>query len=215
MKTTFHSRMPKALPRAHFKPSWRGDRPAAILATARGRKPAIDCNFQWAGSHAWCIHWTTPLLNNYRYLKTGPNKVRRMTARELRRPAADWGNLVGAWRRGPKQGSARPMTYDYMVHYAKRHGVILVAELKSPAFGTAKAANYMVDCARRANHPPWVMSLLNMKNVRGKAQAISNAGGQFALIFGTFKKLAKKPPKDWREWDQFVTQVWGARWGTK
>ena len=203
--------------RAHFEPSWRGDRLWAInrvaeLAVGPDMVRAIDMNFQWGGGRAWNIHWANPAMNNYRYvidLHTG--KVRRMTLRELRRPVHKWHDGAMRWRRGPHKGSARPHTYAEVAAYAKLKGVLVCAEIKSRAFGTAEAAEYLVRAAREAGHPPWFMALASMRGVRRKAVAIHNAGGQFALIFGRFRP---RKPSDWAQWSYAVSAIWrgGVRW---
>jgi hypothetical protein len=169
-------------------------------------------NFQWDGRRAWNIHWAAPWLNNYHYVidkKTG--KVRKMTWRELHRPVWDWADGAHRWRRGPSRHSARPLTYAAVVRIAKAHGVLVCAELKSRTFGSLRAAHYLVEAARRANHPAWFMALASMRGVRRKAEAIHAAGGQFALIFGRFQP---RRPSDWAEWDYAVSAIWrsGVRW---
>lgn len=202
--------------RAHFEPPWRGDRLAAINRVAKMPLGAdavrgIDMNFQWGGHRAWNIHWARPIMNNYRFvidLQTG--KVRRMTLRELHRPVHQWSDGALRWRRGPHKGSARPHTYAEVVAYAMLKGVLVCAELKSPQFGTAEAAQYLVRSAREANHPAWFMALQHMRGARRKAEAIAAAGGQFALIFGRFRPVK---PNDWAAWSQHVSAIWGrARW---
>lgn len=200
--------------RAHFKPSWRGDRLAAINIVAK--RPlgvdavrAIDMNFQWGGGRAWNVHWKSPAMNNYRYvidLHTG--KVRRMTLAELGRPIHKWHDGAMRWRRGPHKGSARPHTYAEVAAYAKLKGVLVCAEIKSRAFGRQAAAEYLVKAARDAGHPPWFMALLHMRGARAKAMAIHNAGGQFALIFGRYRIVK---PLDWPEWKKYVSAIWGPR----
>ena len=207
------SRMPTPR-RAHFEPSWRGDRLAAINKVAKlplgeDAVRAIDMNFQWDGRRAWNIHWASPLMNNYRFVidaKIG--KVRRMTFRELRRPVWKWADGAYRWRRGPRKTSARPHTYAAVVRYAKPRGVLVTAEIKTRTFGTAAAARYLVESARRADVPPWFMALLHMAKARQKAEAISAAGGQFALIFGRYRIVK---PRDWAQWSKHVSAIWGRR----
>ncbi len=207
------SRMPTPH-RAHFKPSWRGDRLLAINRVAEAALGpdmvrAIDMNFQWAAGHAWNLHWRTPAMNNYRYVidaKTG--KIRHMTARELVRPVHKWHDGAARWRRSKDVSSARPHTYLEIALYAKHRGVLVCAEIKSQAFAHPAAAEYLVESARRADHPPWFMALLRMRKARGKAKAIHDAGGQFALIFGTYRVTK---PRDWSEWSHYVSAIWGPR----
>lgn len=200
--------------RAHFKPSWRGDRFAAINAVAK--RPlgadavrAIDMNFQWGGREAWNIHWAIPIMNNYRFVvdqHTG--KIRRMTLRELHRPVGKWSDGAARWRRG--RTNVRPHTYAEIIAHAKPKGVLVTAEIKSRAFGRLDAAHHVVEAARAADYPPWFMSLLHMAGARQKAEAISEAGGQFALIFGGYRIVK---PRDWAQWSKHVSAIWGrARW---
>lgn len=207
--------MPRAFPRAHFQPSWKGDRLAAINVVSRMKHKGIDMNFQWGEEVAWCMHWTTPARNNYTYLMVrGAKKARRMSVGERNRPISKWtDDQISKWRRTSNPKSARPRTYATCARYAAERKVVICAELKSQAFATPKAAQYMVSSAKAVGHRPWFMALYKMKNVRGKAKAISEAGGEFAVIFGNFPH--KRPPADWNHWDQWVSQVWGANWKGK
>ena len=192
--------MPRALPRTHFKPSWKGDRLYAIKLVSQMKaggdgKKAIDMNFVWGQHKAWCLHWNTPYMNNYYfYLDPGAKRARRMKTKELRRPVQQWTDVqIARWRRSPNPNSAKPASYATCVRYAHSKGVIVVAELKSAAFATEEAASYMVRNAKKSQHPAYFMALLQMKNCRGKAEAIHKAGGEFAVIFGRAKSLTKKP----------------------
>lgn len=199
----FRSAMPAATQRAHFKPSWRGDRLAAIAAVARrplGRDHirAIDMNFQWAwnalgqpgkGGEGFNIHWGKPIQNNYRFIlpTSTAKRARRMTRAELRRPITKWtAGQVARWRRGPHPASARPCTYYECAAYAQRRGVVVCAEVKTPAFAREVPMKHMVDAARRANHPPFFMALREMGGV-AKAEQAARQGGWGAVIHGKFK----------------------------
>jgi hypothetical protein len=213
-------KMPAVFPRDHYEPPWKGDSLVGILLTARrpgghDHYKVIDQNYQWGQKCAWCLHWGIPEKDNYHfYLEPGAKHARRMSFRERHRHISGWSDAqVSRWRRSESPKSARPQTYATMVKYAVSHHVIIVAELKSPAFNTAQAAHYMVNTAKAHNHPPFFMALINMRNVRSKAKAIHLQGGQFAVIFGNHG--SKKQPKDWHEWSKYVTQVWGATWTGK
>jgi hypothetical protein len=223
--------MPARLPRKHFKPSWRGDRPAAIRALGRKAKRqhrdlAIDINFQWVwidpfdrakGGRARAMHWTTPKRNNYRWILERNGKCRRMTRTELNQPVSRWKDAeVARWRRTRNPHSERPNGYGGLVRLAVQNRVIIAAELKSPDFARDVAARYLVNAARAAGHPAWFMALINMKNCRGKCEAIERNGGQFAVIFGRFRRLARKPPADWSDWNPKPTRLWGpAKWSLR
>lgn len=213
-------RMPAVFPRDHYEPPWKGDSLVGILLTARrpagkDRYKVIDQNYQWGQECAWCLHWGIPARDNYLYyLEPGAKKARPMSFRERHKHVNGWTDAqISRWRRSPDPKSARPRTYATMCKYAVAHQVIIVAELKSPAFATQKAAEYMVDTALKLGHPPFYMALINMRYCAGKAKAIHMAGGQFAVIFGNHGN--KRVPKDWGMWSKYVTQVWGATWTGK
>lgn len=218
-------KMPTNTRRAHYKPSWRGDSVRAIRRLGRrSGEPKIDVNFQWIwedprdhtlGGKARAMHWTKPFRNNYHFiLEPESRRARPMTRAERNRPVGAWRDAdVRRWRRTWRATSAHPPTYQTCVNAAVRAGVVITAELKSPAFGTDAAAQYLVNAARHAGHPPWFMALINMKNCRGKCEAIERNGGQFAVIFGRFRSLARKPPPDWAAWNPKPTRLWGpAKW---
>lgn len=216
----FSSPMPPRTNRAHYTPSWRGDRPAALQQVGRkrlgpGRVRAIDVNLQVSkDGTAWAMHWGIPKKDNFKYILATNGRVRKMTAAELRRNVSAWTDAqIFRWRRGRVKPSARPHTYREMARIAVLHHVVICGELKSRRFAEKAVAERLVHDAKLANHPAWFMALINMKNCRGKCEAIRDAGGHFALIFGRFRGLARRAPADWDRWRHKPTRIWGpAKW---
>lgn len=217
----FSSPMPARTNRAHFEPPWRGDRPLAIIAVGRKRPGpggvrAIDVNLQVSrDGTAWAAHWGIPKKDNWKFiLDARSHRVRKMTKDELRRPMSQWSDEdIAHWRRGATRTSPRPRTYREMARLAVHHGVVICGELKSRRFAETNVAERLVADAHAAGHPPWFMALINMKDCRGKCEAIRNAGGQFAVIFGRFRILARREPADWSSWHPKPNHLWGpAKW---
>lgn len=217
--------MPAHTQRAHSDPSWKGDSLAALdLDKHRTKGPdgiiALDKNFQWVwndpkdhskGGFAVCMHWGNAGQNNYHHILTdGGKRTRPMTPAERSRSINDWrATDVRRWRRTASVHSERPPSYAAMVRKAVQVGVIIIGELKSSAFATKMAAQQVVNAAVRAGHPPYFMALYgSMPKCRQKCQAIVKAGGQFAVIFGTYQWRRKQfhlavklwNPKPTREW---------------
>lgn len=221
--TNFSSPMPAATHRAHFEPPWRGDRLAAIYAVGRKRPGpggvrAIDVNLQVSKEGtAWAAHWGIPKKDNWKYILGTNGHVRKMTRAELRKPMGTWTDAqIHRWRRGRTAGSARPHTYREMARAAVHHRVVICGELKSRRFAEKAVAEKLVADAKAVGHPPWFMALINMKNCRGKCEAVRNAGGHFAIIFGRFRSLARRAPADWHAWSPKPSRIWGpAKWSLR
>lgn len=220
------SLMPANTQRAHSDPSWLGDRLAALDDVARQPKGpdgirAADRNFQWAwhdpsnvsrGGVAFCMHWEDPHRNNYNFILTSDGKrTRPMTGGERGRSILKWrATDVYRWRRTSSVHSERPPTYAEMVRKAVAVGVVITAELKSNVFATKMAAQQVVNSAKRAGHPPYFMALYHsMPYCQQKCQAIINAGGQFAPIFGNWQYLRRGMfAVDVKRWNPKPTRVW-------
>lgn len=216
--------------RAHFDPKV-GDARNAILRTAK--QPlgadgirAMDANVQvvtawvkhpvtgkrYLRKVAYLMHWTKPVPNGFtRVVDKKTGRIRAMTRLERTKPLSWWGpEGVDRWRR---PNGERPLRYSEAVALAAKHGVVIVAELKSRLFVNADFMRSMVDAARRANHPAWFMALNQMWNVRGKALATAHAGGQFLVIFGKWRRTqARRTPSGVRWWTTPGVHVERSTW---
>ncbi len=215
--------MPASTQRAHFEPAWTGDSFVGLRQVSRhdlgpdGIR-ATDTNLQWfwrkrrrgqpRTGEAFALHWRDPARNNFRYIVTKRGRVRPMTRAELRR--THWTPAqVHRWRRGPSKHSAKPRTYKAMARRAVALDVVIIGELKTPAFRRPVPAQYVVDAAVAVGHPPWFMALYgSMPRCRGKCRAVIKAGGQFAVIFGRFQRLRPTFRRAVRSWRVKPTRVW-------
>ena len=215
MRYTFRSKMPTHIARDHRDPKV-GDNYSQLARLEDDE--AADINLQWAwnnpalrnpdsGGVAFAMHWAVPERNGYTHLKVN-GRIRAMTAAERKRPISRWrAQQVADWRRGPR--GPGPKSYAQMVNYCREHGGVVVGELKSNYFGTHPwIMGQLVASARRYNQPPWFMALYSMPYCRQKGTNTIRAGGQFAVIFGTYGQPLR-PPSGWNNWD--VTRVWGPR----
>ena len=217
--------MPAHTQRAHFEPSWKGDRLEALAEVARhplGRDGirAIDCNFQWAwrdpadhtkGGGAFALHWGNPAQDNYHFIVLeGGRHTRPMTRAELSLNVAHWPlEAVHRWRRDASHTSARPPTYAAMVREAVRLDVVICAELKSKAFRLLGPAAHLVHTARHYGHPPYFMALYrSMPYCREKCAHVVRAGGAFAVIFGRFPEHRAAFAQAVPSWPVQPTRVW-------
>jgi hypothetical protein len=217
--------MPEHTQRAHSDPSWTGDSLAALdtvakMAVGPDGIRAADRNFQWAwndpkdhskGGIVFCLHWAHPPLNNYHYLlEPGAKKARPMTHAETARSVSRWPSaLVRRWRRTADPKSAQPPTYGAMVKKAVSVGVVITAELKSDEFAIPEVAAQVVATAKFYKHPPYFMALwYSMPNCKGKCEAIVNAGGQFAVIFGTHQEYRTRFAEAVKTWPVQPTRIW-------
>jgi hypothetical protein len=198
-------------------PYWLGDSPRSILRASKMRVGAdggryVDVNVQKTLDGAICMHWGTASQNGYDYIVVGRRRV-ALTRAQAHRPLSQWRSADLVRLRRTKHAGAsyasrvRPYTYLEMVKYAASKHVTITAELKSPAFGTPAAAKQLVTWAKAAHHKPWFMALVTMRNWEGKAKAIHDAGGEFALL-----AHGAKMPRDFPHYHQYVSQVWGAAW---
>lgn len=148
-------------------------------------------------------HWRDPKRNGYTRVKRRllPG-TRAMTRREKARTEWTWEQL----RRLRRPNGERPRTYEELVTYGVQHGVVIIGELKDPAFATAYLMAQLVAVARRHAHPAWFMVLITL-GPRGKVWATKRAGGRIALIFGNFTDHPK--PDDWSTWSAYPDRIWG------
>lgn len=147
-------------------------------------------------------HWREPGPNGYtrirRRLLPG---TRRMRPKELHRTDWTW-EQARRWRRPTGE---RLRTIDELYAKAVLLGVVIVLELKHPAFSYLGVAAELVTAARRHDHPAWYMVLDDMRP-RGKVAAVRQAGGQIAMIFG---RDGAERPRDWADWAFYPNQMWG------
>ncbi|MCW2758046.1 MAG: hypothetical protein JWO46_1792 [Nocardioidaceae bacterium] len=210
--------MPAHTQRHHFEPPWRGDGPHGIDVTSHD-KPGpdglrcIDQNYQVTRDlEPVCMHWARPRQNNYRYiLNPGAKRARKMTVREANRPVSRWTlSDVRRWRRTAAADSARPHTYAELAAYAVKHGVTICAEMKSGKFARDDVAARFVASAKAVGHAPWGMALYgSMARCAGKCRAVIDAGGEFAVIYGRYRKRFQPVFKRTRRtWLVQPTRVW-------
>lgn len=227
----FDATMPTSTSRRHESPA-KGDTQSAIEAAMGG---CLDINEQviWlrfkVGGH-WVRlaipvsgHWGTLGRDGYTHTFKGRQRgARKLTRAEKRLSYQQWvdrydgttADLNAVCKRGwgRRRGHwDHPMTWWQQVTHANRVGTILTPELKSQAFATNPAvAAHMVEVCRRFDYPLWTMALLNMKRAAGKCAQIRRAGGQFALIFGRFRHLARGSSKV-AGWPVKPTRIWGPK----
>jgi hypothetical protein len=198
-------------------PYWLGDSPRAVARAARMKVGAdggryVDVNVQKTYDGAICMHWGNPGKNGYHYIVSGRRR-RALTRAETHRPLTHWrSSQLVKLRRTRRPGLSyasrvRPYTYYEMVRYAASKRVTIIGELKSPGFGVASAAKQLVRWAHAAHHRPWFMALAEMANWEGKAKAVHDAGGEFALL-----AHGDSMPHNFARYRQYVSQVWGATW---
>lgn len=191
----------------------RCDTLALLRLAARQRHRYVDCNAcVSADDTSWNLHWPSgPKLNHYTWIWTGKRtrlgrEIRRpMTAEELHRAVHEWHDAgIARWRRAAR-GGPRPTTVAKRQRQAKRYHLIICWELKSLTYADADVAERIVDDVRASGNPAFFMALVTMRKWGEKARAISNAGGQFALLAHNAPR-----PADFEHWRPYVTQVWGA-----
>lgn len=218
--------MPAHTRRAHAKGAeWHGDTLAVLKAEAHDGFEDTDQNAQWVYEHpedykndpsgeCKIMHWADPRRNNFHFIvsKDG-HTVRRMTKKELRRKVGGgkgkWSlEEVNRWRRGPKLDSTKP--HDLITHYrhAKRAGITIIPELKSPAFARPEVAAHCVAAAEKAGVPKWYMALWNLWGIKGKVQAFVGAGAEIAVIFGKRKYLRRVARAAIKTWAVKPTRIW-------
>lgn len=205
--------MPAQTHRFHL--SWRDPRCDTLeflnMAARNGRR-FVDCNAcVSADDTAWNLHWPEgPRLNHYDWIWTGKRRffreVRRpMTQGELNRNVGRWSDAgIARWRRG-KRGGPRPATVLKRQRQAKRRSVYICWELKSPAFAHADVAERIVEDVRASGWPAFFMALVTMRGWQGKARAIHQAGGQFALLAHNAPR-----PADLDSWRPYLSAIWGS-----
>lgn len=219
----FATPMPGGTQRRHETPK-AGDSKAAIrrtqhMAAGPDHVKCLDFNMQVillvvAGIKRWVAigaHWPTIGQNGYdRCVING--HVRKLTRAEKRMTIQAWvtrhGGGIEALHMLRRPNGDHILTWDEAVPYAKAHGVVLTPELKSRKFATPAVAKAFVDVCRKHDYPCWTMALLKMKEARGKCSAIVTAGGQFAIIFGNFRSMARGKSKI-ANWTVAPTQIWG------
>lgn len=207
--------MPASTQRRH-ESTTRGDNKGAILRCSRERPGrdrirALDGNFQCVRRTDGFVmpvmmHWTTPGRNGYKFYIDANGHRRKMTRAQLRKPAQKWGyEGVRSWRRA---NGERVLNFPEAIAFAAKHGVVICAELKSRSFAVKAVAEYMHSVYVKYDHPAWTMALLKMKMCSQKCAAQVNAGNQFAVIFGNFRRMATGANK-FKGWSRMPTQVWG------
>ena len=200
--------------RAHFDPRT-GDNYSSIIKTRKGKITkdliyAMDNNYQNFFGHNWSMHWSEAGPNGYTEWVGNDGRVHKMTKQQLHWSPDKWGE--DGFRSWQRPNGERLRTYNQMVSFAVKNEVVLTPELKSRNYADRQVMQSMVKIAQRHDHPAWYMALLAMAACREKNNATWWADGQFAVIFGRFRKLARHRPADWAEWDP-KPMIWGpAKW---
>lgn len=147
-------------------------------------------------------HWRAPGPNGYTRIRRRLGRgTRPMTTKELHRTSWTW-EQAQRWRR---PNGERLRTLDELYAMAVLLGVVIVLELKNPAFTYLNVATDLVAAARRHDHPAWFMVLDDLRP-RYKVAAVRQASGQIALIFG---RDGTERPGDWDRWTHYPNQIWG------
>lgn len=166
-----------------------------------------------ADATSWNLHWANgPRLNHYDWIWTGKRtklgrEIRRlMTQEELDRDVHQWHDAdIALWRRGP-HGGPQPATVAKRQRQAKWRGVVICWELKSQAYVEPAVAERIVEDVRASGWDAFYMTLVTMPKWRGKARAIHNAGGQFALLAHGAPR-----PADLDQWHPaYIDRIWGS-----
>lgn len=216
----FDSPMPFATRRKHSSPR-AGDCKAAIKRAQHG---CMDGNLQvvflWVAGRLTAVpylgHWTRLGMNGITHTDISGTR-RKLTLRERRLTYQQWCNRHGRdlealnslMKRVGGQWN-RVLTWDQAVEYADEVNTIITPELKSRAFAKIAVAAKVVDVCRKYDYPCWTMALLKMKLCRQKCAAIRFNGGQFAIIFGKFRRMARGANKT-AKWTTKPNEIWGPK----
>lgn len=223
----FDAVMPRSTRRRHESPKY-GDAQSAI---ARARGGCLDINLQTVlvdlgdgrRRHMPVTgHWGRLGSDGWTHTTLGRQRgLRRLTRAEKRLTYQQWVNRHGrglralqSLRKPGRRGSAPTdscLTWNQAVAHAERVGTVLTPELKSRRFAThSYISEHMVAVCRKHDHPLWAMALLNMWRPQDKCRRMIGAGGQFALIFGRARHLARGSSKI-RSWPVQPTRIWGPK----
>jgi len=219
--------MPAATGRLHLSTkvgdSYHGIRLCANRPAGADKLKALDWNMQTVvvmvpGRGLQVVpmsgHWPQLGKNGYKRCRQRTGGVRRLTRAERRMTYQEWvdkhDRSLDALKAVRRRNGDRPLTWGEAVQYAVVHGVVLIPELKSRAFARVDVAEGMRWACEKFDHPFWAMALLNMWGASRKCAAVRAAGGQFALIFGRFRRLARGTNKV-KGWSSKPTQIWGPR----
>lgn len=208
--------MPVRTDRLHLMPYWYGDSPAALKVASKQKVGSdggryTDTNLQATKDGAVAMHWGTPAKNGYYFIvkKDGKGR-RRLTPEEAHRPLIQWATadvlrLRRTLRTGTRYESrVRPYTAQEMVTLAHRLGVIPCFELKSPHFKNSARIAPIVAHAERIGATCYFMALVTMVEWGGKAKAVRQAKGQYALLAHGAPK-----PNNFNFYKPYITRVWG------
>lgn len=138
-----------------------GDRLTAWVRVHRGG--AFDSNLYPACGVIWFLHWLIPILNGYRWV-TNPTTgaVRKMTRRELFRPASKWG-VAGIKSWTDKHGQ-HPQTLEEGLRWCVAHERVAIMEGKGPAWSRDPKWHAIVraTCVK-VGHPCWMKRIASLR----------------------------------------------------
>lgn len=145
---------------------------------------SLDGNLTPACGEIWFLHsgkagkdgW--PLVVDAR-----SGHIRKMTRRELRRPASAWGKTgIRRWR---DHAGNHVLTLEEGLAWAVKHHRLIAMEPKGPAWGTNDAWFAMLKriCVK-TGHPAWVKRLATLRFPKSTVIRAHRAKVQIAAIYG-------------------------------
>jgi hypothetical protein len=175
------SRIPNQLHQRHWSPRV-GDRLIAWRTVPVGG--AFDGNVYPACGVIWFLHWLIPILCGYRWvLDEHTGHVRKMTIRELHRPATRWGEAgIRRWR--DRHGQA-PMDLETGLRWCVENNRLCAIETKGPAWAKNQIwfAMLHATCVK-VGHPAWVKRIATLRFPRQTVLNAHRAHVQIAAIYG-------------------------------
>jgi hypothetical protein len=210
------SPMPRSVHRRHEDPDTSDNyghiRRAAAEVVGRDGIRATDTNLQafWSTRQKKYVkcgaHWKSPGPNGYTRIKRKfVRGTRKLTKKELSKTTWTW-EQVRRWRR---PNGELPRTYDELLAYAVRCGVVVIGEEKHPVFKDVATSRETLESCKHHDSPAWFMVLITL-SPRSKIAATRKAGAQIALIFGDNPKTK---PSTWSNWSTYPNRIWPYRAG--